>query len=104
MEQFAFKMYLHPGMTAEYRSRHDAIWPDLAALLKDAGISDYSIWLDEETNTLFAILKRTPDHTMADLGSSPVMRRWWDYMRDIMASEPDGTPVAKPLEKMFYLA
>jgi L-rhamnose mutarotase len=104
MDQFAFKMQLNPGMTAEYRRRHDEIWPELAALLREAGISDYSIWLDEDTHTLFAILRRTPDHTMATLGDSPVMRRWWDYMKDIMATQPDGTPVSKPLEKMFYLA
>jgi L-rhamnose mutarotase len=104
MEQFAFKMHLNPGMAAEYRRRHDEIWPDLAALLKGAGVSDYSIWLDEDSHTLFAILKRPVDHTMAELPNSLVMRRWWDYMKDVMASEPDGTPVSKPLEKMFYLA
>ena len=104
MELFAFKMHLNPGKTEEYRRRHDEIWPELVELLKAAGISDYSIWLDEDTNTLFAILKRPANHTMADLPTSPVMRRWWDYMSDIMASEPDGAPVAKPLEKMFYLA
>ena len=104
MEQFAFKMHLNPGMTDEYRRRHDEIWPDLSALLKDVGISDYSIWLDEDTNTLFAILKRPANHRMDDLPSQPVMRRWWDYMKDIMASDADGTPSSKPLEKMFYLA
>ncbi len=104
MERFAFKMHLHPGMVDEYRRRHDEIWPELASLLKEVGISDYSIWLDEDTNTLFAILKRPADHRMADLPASPVMRRWWDYMKDIMASEPDGTPVSKPLTEMFHLA
>jgi L-rhamnose mutarotase len=104
LQQFAFKMHLNPGMADEYRRRHDAIWPDLARLLKDVGISDYSIWLDEETHTLFAILRRPADHRMADLPASPVMRRWWDHMSDIMASLPDGSPVAKPLEPMFYLA
>jgi L-rhamnose mutarotase len=97
-------MHLHPGMVDEYRRRHDEIWPELASLLKEVGISDYSIWLDEDTNTLFAILKRPADHRMADLPASPVMRRWWDYMKDIMASEPDGTPVSKPLTEMFHLA
>ena len=104
MERYAFKMQLNPGCLAEYKRRHDEIWPDLTALLKEVGICDYSIWLDEETNALFAILKRPTDHTMADLPASPVMRRWWDYMKDIMASEPDGTPVARPLREMFYLA
>ncbi len=104
MERYAFKMQLNPGCLAEYKRRHDEIWPELARLLKDVGISDYSIWLDEDTNALFAILTRPADHRMADLPASPVTRRWWDYMQDIMASEPDGTPVATPLKEMFHLA
>ena len=71
--------------------------------MKEAGISDYSIWLDDESNTLFASLKRRDDHRMADLPSSPVMRRWWDYMRDLMACHPDGEPIAVPLADVFHL-
>jgi len=104
VDQFAFKMQLNPGMADEYRRRHDAIWPELAALLKAAGISDYSIWLDDETHTLFASLRRPPDHRMDDLPASPVMQRWWAHMSDIMQSQPDGTPVAVPLTRMFHLA
>jgi L-rhamnose mutarotase len=103
MQRYAFKMTLHPGMAAEYRRRHDAIWPELVALLKDSGISDYSIHLDPETGTLFAILKRRDDHAMDTLPDHPVMRRWWARMRDIMATKPDGEPVAVPLEPMFHM-
>ncbi len=78
MEKYAFRMKLHPGMAAEYRRRHDAIWPELVTLLREAGISDYSIHLDEETNTLFAVLWRRADHGMDALPAHPVMRRWWD--------------------------
>lgn len=102
-EKYAFKMHLNPGMAAEYARRHDAIWPELVALLRDAGISDYSIHLDEETDTLFAVLWRRRDHGMDDLPKSPVMRRWWDHMRDIMATAPDGTPVATPLKTVFHM-
>ena len=104
MQKHAFRMRLHPGQAAEYRRRHDAIWPDLVAALKDAGISDYSIHLDAETDALFAVLWRTDDHAMDDLPSLPVMRRWWAYMADIMATNPDGSPVVVPLEPMFHLA
>jgi L-rhamnose mutarotase len=103
VERIAFKMQLFPGMAEEYRRRHDAIWPELSELLKRSGISDYSIYLDEETGTLFAVLRRTPDHRMDALSDEPVMRRWWAYMRDIMASHPDGSPVVMPLNPMFHL-
>lgn len=102
MERHAFKMFLNPGMAAEYKRRHDAIWPDLAALLKDAGISNYSIHLDAETHILFGYLERRPDHAMAALPDHPVMKRWWQHMKDIMRSNSDGSPVAIPLEEVFW--
>jgi L-rhamnose mutarotase len=102
-EKYAFKMRLNPGMRTEYKARHDAIWPELVALLREAGISDYSIHLDAETNTLFGVLWRADDHRMDDLPSSPVMRRWWAHMADIMETKPDNEPVATPLETVFHL-
>lgn len=102
-ETFAFRMNLFPGQADEYQRRHDAIWPELAELLRQAGVSDYSIWLDEETNHLFGVLKRTEDHGMDRLPLEPVVRRWWDMMADIMETEADNTPVQVPLRKMFHL-
>jgi len=102
-ERHAFKMFLHPGRAAEYRRRHDAIWPELAALLSESGIANYSIHLDEETSILFAYLERRPDHAMDALPAHPVMRRWWDHMKDIMRANPDGSPVVVPLVEMFHL-
>ncbi|WP_423209781.1 L-rhamnose mutarotase [Paracoccus yeei] len=103
MQKHAFRMRLNPGMADEYRRRHDAIWPELVALLRDAGVRDYSILLDPETDALFAVLWRTDDHRMDDLPAHPVMRRWWAHMADIMATQPDGAPVAVPLVPMFHL-
>ncbi|WP_299821016.1 L-rhamnose mutarotase [uncultured Roseibium sp.] len=103
MEKVAFKMQLHPGSEAEYRKRHDEIWPELAALLKEAGVSDYSIHLDRVTNILFAVLWRRDDHTMDDLPAHPVMRRWWAHMADLMVVKPDNEPVAVPLETVFHM-
>ena len=102
-EKYAFRMRLRPGTEAEYQRRHDEIWPELSALLKDAGISDYSIHLDRETNTLFGVLWRTDDHRMAELPKQPVMQRWWAYMADIMEARPDNEPVAVPLETVFHM-
>ena len=104
MQRHAFKMRLNPGMEAEYTRRHDEIWPELVQLLKDTGISNYSIHLDRETNTLFGYLERRDDHSMDDLPNHPVMQRWWAYMGDLMATNPDGSPVAVPLTETFYMA
>lgn len=102
-EKFAFRMFLNAGCVAEYKKRHDEIWGELVDLLKAAGISDYSIYLDEEHHVLFAVLRRTPGHTMADLPQHPVMQRWWAYMGDLMRTHPDGSPVAEPLPCLFHL-
>lgn len=103
MQKYAFRMNLNPGARAEYIRRHDEIWPELVDLLKEAGIEDYSIHLDAETNALFGVLWRRDDHAMDDLPNHPVMRRWWDYMADLMATNPDNSPVAVPLETVFHL-
>ncbi len=103
-EKYAFKMKLNPGMQDEYKRRHDAIWPELVALLRDAGISDYSIHFDEDTDILFGVLWRTSDHGMDDLSDHPVMRRWWAHMADIMETRPDNEPVSVPLKTVFYMA
>ncbi len=104
MQKYAFKMQLNPGCRDEYIRRHDAIWPELVTLLKDAGISDYSIHLDEATNVLFAVLWRRDDHAMDDLPASAIMQEWWAFMADIMATSADGSPVAVPLANVFHLA
>ncbi|WP_104665025.1 L-rhamnose mutarotase [Ensifer adhaerens] len=103
MEKYAFRMRLNSGMAAEYKARHDAIWPELATLLKEAGVSDYSIHLDEETNLLFGVLWRTDDHRMADLPSHPIMQKWWAHMADIMETRGDNEPVAVALTTVFHM-
>lgn len=103
MEKYAFRMRLNPGMEVEYRRRHDAIWPELVGLLRAAGVSDYSIHLDRETNTLFGVLWRRADHGMDALPDHPVMRRWWAHMADLMEVKPDNEPVAVPLVPMFHM-
>ena len=102
-ERYAFKMFLNPGCAAEYRRRHDVIWLELVCLLTEVGVANYSIHLDQETSILFAFLERGEDHRMEALPDHPVMRRWWDHMRDIMRTHPDGSPVAIPLTEMFHL-
>ncbi len=103
MQRASFKMQLKPGFEAEYKKRHDEIWPALSQLLTEAGISDYSIFLDEETLTLFAVQKLSDDHTADDLPAQPIMKKWWAYMADIMDSNPDNSPVVVPLKEVFHM-
>ena len=90
MEKFAFVMTLLPGHEAEYEKRHDEIWPELITALKEAGVSDYSIYFDEATNKLFAVLKRTENNTMDQLPLQPIVKKWWAFMADIMETNPDN--------------
>jgi L-rhamnose mutarotase len=100
----AFRMKLKAGAVQEYRRRHDEIWPELSALLSGAGIYDYSIFLDEATLDLFAVLKLRPENEASSLPEHPVMRRWWDYMADLMEVEPSNRPKEWPLTQVFHMA
>lgn len=102
MTSHAFRMQLKPGAVDEYRRRHDAIWPELAAALTEAGIHDYSIFLDPETLALFAVLKLREDHRHDALPDLPVMRKWWDYMAPLMEVEPGNRPKEWPLTPVFH--
>lgn len=100
----AFKMKLKPGFEAEYEKRHDEIWPELSQVLADAGVSDYSIFLDAETLTLFGTWKLTDDNTSADLPQHPTVQKWWTFMADIIETNPDNSPVSSPLSEVFHMA
>ena len=96
-------MQLFPGCEAEYKKRHDEIWPELSTMLKQAGISEYSIFLDEETNSLFGFLKTEDQILLDNLPMQDLMKKWWVYMSDIMETNPDYSPVSIPLKELFYL-
>ncbi len=102
-KRLAFKMYLKEGQKQEYKTRHQNIWPELQKLLKDAGISEYSIFLDEGTNTLFAFQKVTGESGSQDLGKSEIVQKWWAHMKDLMDTNQDDSPVSIPLEEVFYM-
>jgi L-rhamnose mutarotase len=102
MERIAFTMKLLPGFEAEYQLRHQAIWPDLATLLHSKGIRDYSIFLDEMTLTLFACMRIENSTVLKQLPQDPLMQQWWAYMRDIMETHPDNSPVTVGLKEVFY--
>jgi L-rhamnose mutarotase len=103
LHRLAFKMKLHKGQEAEYKKRHDELWPELRLLLKQTGVSDYSIFLDESTGDLFGVLKVKDPILMNELPLHPVMQKWWSFMKDIMESNSDNSPVSIPLKEVFHL-
>ncbi|WP_159020723.1 L-rhamnose mutarotase [Algibacter sp. L3A6] len=103
MQRLAFRMKLNEGHKEAYKERHDKLWPELKQLLKDNGVSDYSIFLDEETNMLFAFQKVSGKGGSQDLAKNDIVKKWWDFMADIMEVHPDNSPVSVPLEELFYM-
>lgn len=103
MERKAFKMYLKPGFEIEYEKRHNEIWPELKQLIQESGVYDYSIFLDKETNILFASQKVNEGAGSQDLGNNPIVQKWWAYMADIMETNADNSPVSLELNEVFYL-
>lgn len=97
-------MKLFPGFADEYKKRHDEIWPGIELLLKENGISEYSIFLDEETDSLFAVMNAADENLLDQLPYNSIMQQWWQYMSDIMETNPDNSPVSNPLKEVFYLA
>ena len=102
-ERIAFRMNLNQGQAIEYEKRHDDVFPELAVALKDAGVSDYSIWLDPDSNHLFAILTRTDDHTLDKLPDTEICKKWWAFMADIMETDANNVPTQIPLKRVFLL-
>jgi len=96
-------MKLKPGCREEYKKRHNEIWPELEQLIRESGVFDYAIYLDRETNMLFASQKQSGEESSQDLGSNPIVQKWWAYMADIMETNPDNSPVSVPLEEVFYM-
>lgn len=96
-------MKLFPGMVEEYKKRHRTLWPELHRLLKDAGISEYSIFFDPETHILFAFQKQAGEQGSQDLGKTEIVQRWWGFMADIMETHPDHSPISSTLEEVFYM-
>ena len=102
MRRAAFKMKIKPGFKEEYKRRHDELWPEIAALIKEKGIREYSIFFDQETNYLFACQLIDGENDSQEI-KSDVLQRWWDYMADIMEVNDDNSPVSTKLEEVFYI-
>ncbi|MBD8083347.1 L-rhamnose mutarotase [Chryseobacterium caseinilyticum] len=103
MARKAFKMFLNKSAEAEYKKRHEETWPEIKNLLKDAGVSNYSIFLDEETNVLFGVLDYDDEIRYQNIPLQPIMQKWWDYMKDLMETNEDNSPKSADLQEVFYL-
>ena len=102
MNEVAFKMYLKPNSIDEYKKRHDKIWPELKALLKEAQIASYNIYHDPETNCLFAFQYAKVKGSQS-LGENTIVKKWWSYMSDLMETNPDSSPREGALTEVFRL-
>jgi len=96
-------MHVNMDCFAEYKRRHDELWPEMAAELKNHGCRNYSIFLDEETGQLFAYAEIESEKRWAQMAKTDVCQRWWAYMKDIMKTNPDNSPVSRSLGSVFYL-
>ena len=103
MKRFAFKMFLKPGCEDEYERRHAALWPELKRQIEEAGVGNYSIYWDRDTNLLFAYQEIEGEQSSQDMGADEVTKKWWAYMADIMETNPDNSPVTVPLREVFHL-
>lgn len=98
-----FKMKLYPGMAEEYEKRHNALWPEMMEMIHEYGGHNYSIFLDQETNILYGYLEIEDEARWAASADTPINRKWWDYMADIMDTHPDNSPVSTDLHMVFHL-
>lgn len=101
--QKAFKMKLYPGQEAEYKRRHDQLWPEMKEMIHAYGGKNYSIFLDKDTLTLFGTIEIEDEQLWAKGADTPINRRWWDFMADIMETNPDNSPVSADLTLLFHL-
>ncbi len=99
----AFKMKVNPGQHEEYEQRHNPIWPELEQLLRAQGVHNYSIFLDKETNLLFAYAEIESEERWAEIAQHDIVKKWWDSMAPLMETNPDNSPVAIDLREVFHM-
>jgi L-rhamnose mutarotase len=96
-------MTLKPGYEDEYRKRHNPIWPELEDALKKHGVQNYSIFLDRAANSLFAYVEIESEELWRQIAETNECRRWWAFMKELMITNPDDSPVACELDEVFHL-
>ncbi|MBQ7793014.1 MAG: L-rhamnose mutarotase [Clostridia bacterium] len=98
-----FKMKLYDGFAAEYEKRHNELWPEMQTMIREHVGKNYSIFLDKETNVLFGYIEIENEELWAKGADTTINRKWWDFMADIMETNPDNSPVSIDLQPVFHL-
>ena len=96
-------MKVNPDQVAEYISRHNPIWPELEASLREHGVENYSIYLDQTTNDLFAYAEVSDLEKWQAIADTEICRKWWDSMAPLMPTNADNSPVVGELEEVFHM-
>ena len=99
----SFKMHLYEGMAEEHERRHNLLWPEMKDMIHEYGGHNYSIFLDSETNVLYGYIEIEEEAKWAKSADTAINRKWWDYMADIMDTNPDNSPVSVDLKPVFHL-
>jgi L-rhamnose mutarotase len=99
----AFVMSIYPGSEAEYERRHRPIWPELEEVLLSHGVRTYSIFLDAGTRQLFGYVEFESEAQWQSIARTDVCQRWWKYMRELMPSNADNSPVSHELREVFHM-
>jgi L-rhamnose 1-epimerase len=103
MVRKSFKMKLYKGKEAEYEKRHNQLWPEMKEMIQEYGGSNYTIFLDKETNVLYGYIELESEERWRETANTPICKKWWEFMADIMETNPDNSPVAEDLQEVFHL-
>jgi L-rhamnose mutarotase len=101
--RIAYRMKVHPGQHAEYERRHNPIWPELEAMLKDHGVQSYSIYLDDATGDLFAFVEIESLERWQAIPGTAICRKWWAHNEPLMEYNADCTPATWELREVFHI-
>ena len=99
----SFIMKLYRGKEAEYKKRHNELWPEMKEMIHEYGGKNYSIFLDKESNILYGYIEIESNERWAESANTAICKKWWDYMADIMETNNDNSPVSIDLVEVFHL-
>lgn len=103
MERAAFRMKVFKDCYDEYKRRHDNIWPEMKDELIRHGYHSYSIYLDRETGYLYSYAEISDKKLADEMTDTPINRKWWHYMKDVMETNDDESPICVQLGEVFHL-
>lgn len=98
-----FTLQVYPDKVTEYIKRHNPVWPEMATMLQEHGVSNYSIHLADDGTTLFGYAEIESEERWDAIAKTDVCQRWWANMVPLMRTNPDNSPESKPLRELFHL-